>query len=110
MEPTMWMGKLEGLLTGRSFDDILTDPTGKVVAMRGGGNRVIVPATSNLQSALLGLPDERLDEIASEWAEPDEFYGTGTDRAVAAGALRDLVALVRAGRDRGETLYCWVCV
>src|SRR6266702_3440886 len=37
IEPTTWMGKLEEILTGRSFDDILHDPTGRVVASRDGG-------------------------------------------------------------------------
>jgi len=31
IEPAMWMGKLE-VLTGRSFDDILRDPAGKIIA------------------------------------------------------------------------------
>jgi hypothetical protein len=45
-----------------------------------------------------------------QWAAPDAYYGTGADAELAAGALRDLVHLARAGRERGETLYCWVCV
>jgi hypothetical protein len=110
MEPTMWMGKLEEVLTGRSFDEILADPSGKVTATRDGGERLIVPITSNLQNALVALDDERVPAIASEWAQPDEFYGTGTDAAVATTALRLLVALVRAGRASGRSLYCWVCV
>jgi hypothetical protein len=32
IESAMWMGKLEEVLTGRSFDDILRDPAGKIIA------------------------------------------------------------------------------
>jgi len=110
IEPTIWMGKLEEVLTGRSFDDILHDATGKVIAARDGGERQVAPLTASLQDALAGIDDETVDEVAAQWAEPDEFYGTGADTEFATSALRDLVRLVRAGRERGEKLYCWVCV
>jgi hypothetical protein len=110
IEPTTWMGKLEEILTGRSFDDILQDPTGQVIASRDGSERVIIALTARLQDALASIGDDTIDEVAARWAAPDEYYGTGTDPELAAGALRDLVHLVRAGRERGETLYCWVCV
>jgi hypothetical protein len=110
IEPTIWMGKLEEILTGRSFDDILEDATGKVIASRDGGERVVVLLTASLQNALAGLDDETVDAVAAQWAAPDEFYGTGTDTELAASTLRDLVQLVRVGRERGEALYCWVCV
>lgn len=110
IEPTMWMGKLEELLTGRSFDDILHDVTGKVIASRDGGERMIVSLTASLQNALAGIDDESVDMVAAQWAAPDEFYGTGTDTEFAVSALRDLGRLVRDGRERGERLYCWVCV
>ncbi len=109
-EPTIWMGKLEEVLTGRSFDDILHDPTSKVIASRDGGERQIAPLTARLQDALASIDDEAVDEVAAQWAAPDEYYGTGADTEFAASALRDLVRLMRAGRERGETLYCWVCV
>jgi hypothetical protein len=103
-------GKLEEILTGRSFDDILRDPTGQVIASRNGGERLIIPLTARLQDALANIDDDTVDEVAAQWAAPDEYYGTGADTELAAGALRDLVRLVRAGRERAEMLYCWVCV
>jgi hypothetical protein len=110
IEPTTWMGKLEEVLTGRSFDDILQDPTGQVIASQDGGGRVIIRLTARLQDAMASIDDATVDEVAAQWAAPDEYYGTGADPELAAGALRDLVRLVRAGRERDETLYCWVCV
>ena len=110
LEPTMWMGKLEELLTGRSFEEILADPSGKMVASRDGGERLVLPITENLQQALGDLPDDRLDEVARQWSMRDEYYGTGGDPAVLAPALRNLRDLLRSGRSRSEKLYCWVCV
>ncbi len=110
MEPTMWMSKLEEILTGRSSEDVLQDPTGHVVASRDGGERLIIALTTRLQDALAGIDDDAVDATAAQWAAPDEYYGTSTDPELAADALRDLVQLVRTGRERGETLYCWVCV
>lgn len=110
IEPTVWMGKLEEVLTGRSFDDILQDPTGQVVASRDGGERQVIRLTARLQDALASIDDDTVDEVAARWAAPDEYYGTGGDPELAARALRALVHLVRTSRERGETLYCWVCV
>lgn len=110
IEPTMWMGKLEEILTGRSFDDILQDPNGQVIASRDGGERLIIPLTAALQDALASIDDDTVDQVAAQWAAPDEYYGTSADTELAASALRDLVRLVRTGRERAETLYCWVCV
>jgi hypothetical protein len=55
MEPTMWMGKPEKVLTSRPFEDILKDPTGKMVALRDSGERLVIPMTSNMQDALASL-------------------------------------------------------
>jgi hypothetical protein len=104
------MGKLEEILTGRSFDDILQDPTGQVIASRDGGERLVIPLTARLQDALASIDDGTVDEVAAQWAAPDAYYGTGADAELAAGALRDLVHLARAGRERGETLLLGLCL
>ena len=104
----MWMGKLEELLTGRSFDEILAEV--RVVATRDGGERLVVAMTESLQRALALLGDEEVGEIADKWASPDQLYGTGGDPALLARALTGLRDLVRAGQARSEGLYCWVSV
>ncbi len=110
MEPTTWMGKLELVLTGRTFDEVLRDPTGGVTAFKDGGERLIVAVTSSLQDALASLGDSQIAAVATTWARPDDFFGTTTNQEVAERALRALIDLVRAGRADGESLYCWVCV
>jgi hypothetical protein len=77
---------------------------------RDGGERLIIPLTARLQDALASIDDGTVDQVAAQWAAPDEYYGTSADTELAASALRDLVRLVRTGRERAETLYCWVCV
>ena len=101
------------------LSEILALEEGSIIEMRRSagenidiyvGERLIIPLTARLQDALSGIDDETVDEVAAHWASPDEYYGTGADPELAAGALTDLVRLVRAGRERAETLYCWVCV
>ena len=65
---TMWMGKLEELLTGRSFDEILAEV--RVVATRDGGERLVVAMTESLQRALALLGDEEVGEIADKVGFP----------------------------------------
>src|ERR1700751_5651603 len=65
LEPTTWMGKLEEILTGRSFDDILQDPAGQVIASRDGGERLVIPLTARLQDALASIDDGTVDEVAA---------------------------------------------
>jgi hypothetical protein len=110
MEPTMWMGKLEEILTGCSFDEILAEPTGKMVASRDGGERIVLSLTAQVQEALLEPDDGRIVEVGSAWAQPDEYYGTGTDPLVATDALRGLIDLLRVGQSNGGQAFCWVCV
>ena len=72
IEPAMWMGKLE-VLTGRSFDDILRDPAGKISASRDGGHGGelnVVSLTAGLQDALAGIDDETIDEAQLDGQHP----------------------------------------
>jgi hypothetical protein len=111
IEPTTMMGKLEELLTGRSFDEILADPSGHQVAIRDGGERIVWALTDNLQNALSNADAARLREVAAPWTAPDDFYGPiDADAARASEALLALAALVRAGKQEGQRLYCWMCV
>lgn len=110
LEPTTWLGKLEELLTGRSFDDILADPTGAMVASRDGGERLELPMTESLQRVLVSLPDDRVDEVGLKWAADDEFHGPGGDAAVLGAVLRSLRALALSAQECNSRVYCWLCV
>jgi hypothetical protein len=109
VEPVVMMGKLDGLLTGRSFDDVLADPTGHQVAIRDGGERLVWALPTALQDALLASDDARLRAMAVPWVATEEFWGQG-DPVAAGEWLVQLRQLVRDGKEHGRRLYCWVCV
>ena len=109
IEPLVMLGTVETLLTGRTFDDVLADPSGHEVAARDGGERLVWALTETLQTALAEADESGLEAIAGPWSESEEFWGQG-DPVQAAEMLIELAALVRAGRAAGRSLYCWVCV
>lgn len=109
VEPTVQMGTLEEILTGRSFEDILDDTDDAIVADRDGGERLVVRLTPGLQVALATATDSRLREAAVPWSETEEFGGLGDPEDLAEG-LTELAALARRASANGSRLYCWVCV
>lgn len=110
IEPTMWMMKLEEVLTGRTFDDMLATQAAHPLASERGGQLLVVALSENLQRAVTELADEALPAVAVQWAAEDEDYGTAADPADAEVALRDLRALFRMASQQLWRCYCWVCV
>lgn len=109
VEPVVQMGTLEALLTGRTFDEVLESARRDPVALRDGGERLVLRLNDPLADALATASDDRLAEVAGPWSRTDEFWGDA-DPATLASFLLDLAALARGGRERGEALYCWVSV
>ena len=109
VEPTIMMAKLEHLLIGRPFDEIRMDPTWKMLASVGNGERFVVPITLSLQEALTSIEDGRLEDVAPRWAARDDYW-PGADPATAADVLKRVSDLVKAGHASGGHVYCWVCV
>jgi hypothetical protein len=109
VEPVVMMGSLDGLLTGRSFEDVLADPTGHEVAIRDGGERLVWALPTALRDALLISDDAQLRAVAVPWVATEEFWGQG-DPVAAGEWLVQLRQLVVDGTQKGHTLYCWVCV
>lgn len=108
VDPVVQMGTLEELLTGQPYEEIL-DGDGDVVADRDGGERIVARLSTGVAEALAGASDERLAEVAVPWSQTEEFWGEGDPDALAA-FLRDLAALARDARGRGQRLYCLVTV
>jgi hypothetical protein len=110
IDPLVQMGTLEGLLTGRGYEAIVAGPrAGQILASKGGGERMVVTLTDELQAALASADERQLGSVAVPWCQTDEFFGQG-DPELLAGWLRELAGLARRARDGGKRLYCWVCV
>lgn len=111
IDPLVQMGTLEELLTGRPYDEIVTDERMRdsVLADRNGGERLICNLTDTLTATLASASDERLEQVAEPWSRTEEFWGTA-DPVVLAEFLRDLAGLARRAEANGQRLYCWVSV
>lgn len=103
-------GTLEELLTGRAYEQIEADPrSGQSLAVRDGGERLVLTLTDGLVDALAQASDERLAEVAVPWSQTEEFWGAG-DPSVLTPVLVALSNLCRDARSRDDQVYCWVSV
>jgi len=110
IDPAVMMGTLESLTTGAPYEQVANDPrSGHAVAERDGGERLVVALTDSLHAALVAADAKQLHAVAKPWCDTEEFWGQGEPAAVAT-FLVDLAALARRAKERGERLYCWVCV
>ncbi|MFT4084711.1 MAG: hypothetical protein QM638_19200 [Nocardioides sp.] len=110
IDPLVQLGTLEELLTGRPYDDVVEDPrSGKDLASRNGGERMVLTVTDALAAALIAASDEQLGDVALPWSQTEEFWGQG-DAAALAQFLRDLAGLARRAETSGYRLYCWLSV
>lgn len=112
VEPVVQLGMLEALLTGKTFEQQLADPLSRpIVAERAAGASVLLVIRINDEfvSALASSEPKRLSDLASPWAQIEEFSGLAS-----VDGLTELLLLLRdlanRSRDRGEHLYCWVAV
>ena len=105
IDPVVQLGTLEELLTGRSFEDILDDPSAEDIATD--GERLVLRLNDALPPALIAATNQRLAEVATPWAQTEEFGG-GADPADLVEFLTGLRELAQRSASRGERLYCWV--
>jgi hypothetical protein len=88
IDPNVTLGNLEARLTGRDDEEIDQGPrAGKPLAVEDDGALMVVTLTDELQTALADADPEGL----GPW-------------------LGELAKLARRARNRGERLYCWVCI
>jgi hypothetical protein len=110
IDPVVQGGTLEELLTGRPYEQIEQDPrSGQALAVRDGGERLVLTLTDGLIDALAQSSPDQLAAAAIPWSQTEEFWGTG-DPAELTPLLVDLSALAGDARARGESVYCWVSV
>jgi len=110
IDPVVQLGTLEEQLTGRPCDEVVADPrSGHDLAVRDGGERVVVTVTDSLRTALANANDAALERAAEPWSQTEEFWGAA-DPAELTVFLKDFARLATRAQDAGQRLYCWVCV
>ncbi len=109
IDPVVQAGTLENLLTGRAFDEILAANAGAQVAVRDGGQRLVMKVSDGLVDALSTATADSLANVAEPWSHTEEFWDAGNPEELA-GFLSELAALARHARGEGQSVYCWTCV
>jgi hypothetical protein len=110
IDPVIQMSTLEALLTGDHYDVIARRPrAGHVVAERGQGQTLVVTLTDELQAALAAAPGDQIVAAATPWSHDEEWDGVA-DPETLANFLLELADLARQAGQRGERLYCWICL
>ena len=112
LEPVVVMGSLEAILTGRDYDEVSENPRqGFMFSYDDDGERSVTALTNELRDALATSAESRLREAGVELAATEELMALDDEdvKAVVDGVL-ELAALARIARDRGEGMYCWMCL
>lgn len=110
IDPVVTCGTLKELLTGRPFEQVLQDPRRtQPLAIREGGERLVVPLTEGLVDALAGADADRLAEVVAPWSQTEEFWGRRDPNELST-VLHDLAQLARDACSRSDSVYCWICV
>jgi hypothetical protein len=105
VDPVIQLGAVETLLTGRPAGPRDGDP----VAIRDGGERLVLTVTQELCDALATHEPDRFDAVAGDWSRTEDFSGQA-DPEPLANFLRELAHLAQGARAEDQRLYCWVCV
>lgn len=108
VEPFVALGKLEELLGGRNFEQQLAE-SAQPVAIRGEGERLVVPLPSSLVALVRQTDPSQLEGVAEPWSEIEEFSGFLSPRGAAAFIKRFRDLCVQAHRA-GDGVYCWISV
>ena len=70
---------------------------------------IVVALTDELQTALANATDDQLKAVAAPWSQTEEF-DRDVEVDILAEFVRELGVLARTAGERGERLYCWVCL
>jgi hypothetical protein len=110
IDPVEHLAALEQILTGDGPEVVSARPRrGRAVAVRDGGERLILTLTDELHQALTRRAPQRVAAAAAEWAGTDAFAGHGDTEALT-HVLHELSRLAHHASDRNHRLYCWLCV
>jgi hypothetical protein len=107
IEPVVALGKLEELLTGKTFDQQIADPASRpLIASGDDWSPVVIKLDDGFVRALAGA--DGLDGLAVPWSQTEELGGMA-DPMLLADFLRQFQDLARTASGKGCAVYCWIC-
>lgn len=107
IDPTVALGRLEAVLTGRTYDDIAAGPRrGSLVAADEDGDTLVLTVADELRDAIAGLDSTTVAAAARVWV-CDEAAEPSEASAPFVAALAELAAAAVA---RGDRLYCHIVI
>src|SRR3989454_11477578 len=83
VEPTVTVGQLDALLTGRSITDVIHDTDRKPIASADGGERMVIPLGPRFEDAIAAIRNDEVPELARQWSQAEEFWGQGDPEVLA---------------------------
>ena len=105
-DPFTDLPPIEESLTGRSPEN-----TWDTVAMRDEGERFVIRLGDSTRTALATATEPVLTAAAEEWVRiAVEEEAIDPDPDPITHLVKELAALAQGAVERGENLYCWVCV
>ena len=108
VDPAVQLGDFAARLTGRPHDDVVKDADwARLVSDPDGPESWTVALPDSFTSALATTGDDRLTELAGDWAQSEEFMGQADSDGLRdmLGELRTLATDVRSTDER---LYCLI--
>ncbi|HEX3787490.1 MAG TPA: hypothetical protein VHW44_06480 [Pseudonocardiaceae bacterium] len=110
VDPVVQLGTLESLLTGAGYSEVIGKPRqGHPLAVRDGGECLVLTITDELRDALATASNTALHTVAGRWAATDEFGGQAEPEMLV-DILQELAGLARSARAGTGKLYCWLRV
>ncbi|GAA1989103.1 hypothetical protein [Catenulispora subtropica] len=109
-DPVVDLGAIEESLTGVSGDALMAREA-EPVAIRDEGECLVLPISDATSAALAAATGPELTTAAQAWAEESALPGSPTpDLEPIVRLLTALGELARGAAERGERLYCWMCL
>lgn len=118
LDPVVILGKLVGLLSGVSYEEMLLAgdiPTdhipGPILVTSEHEERVLVELSVVVRDVLADATEAALRDAAPIWANIEELArSTWNDADEVRPIMDELVGLARRARDADQMIYCAVCM
>lgn len=110
IDPVVELGPAETLMTGRSADEVRSDPRhGGLVGMAGDGELVVLSLTDAFRDALAACGSGSLRDVATGWSGTEGVFSHPADPEALTAFLEGISEIAGRAVARGARLYCWIC-